>query len=532
MPSHKDVALANLLVRKGAVPQSVIDQCLRTIDQLGKAGARKSLSEMLVQDGYVTADQIRRSEAEASAGPAVSQGAGDPKTPGSDARRAARQAAALREGRLLEGVEFCDRCAVYVPDEDIRKGRAARTNDARLLCFRCFGVQVQEGDIAAGYRIGKRMRSSSLGNIYRATHLSTSQDVSVEVIPERNLTTRVPVNRLVEAAIFASKIEHPRVTRVYEAQLWQKAMYVAREFRPYKTLRELLDERREAGKGPVGVERSLQIGTDIAEALVCAWDKGVVHGTVRPEKVAIGEDNRAQLMDLGLPDLYFDVHLKPGEERPDEFAAPELKATDGQVDRRSDIYSLGQILCEMLSGKCWLQAVNPEHPFPESLPSFIVRVLKTMTAVEPKDRYVTPSHALKAMKECGERYRQLLKRVEGLKKEIADIEKETQKSHARTREFQGQKEKLLSERETRVKPLTAEAARIEESLNEKVGWAERWRRKGRLKEVRGEMKLSTKEYDIPLADVEAELKVEEEFRVKLASEKAKREKEMVDLYRG
>ena len=513
MPTQHDLAFAKAALRRGVAAKDVLQKCLAAVSKLEKAGKARTLKEILLDLKVLDAKQADEIDA-------ILQ------QPRPDAKTTLRQQEAIKHGHVLEGSEFCDRCADYVPESDITEGRAVRTPDGRVLCFRCLGVDAQEGDVVAGYRLGSRLRSTNLGNMYKAVHLATSRECCLEIIPEKNLRDRVPVKRLVEAAIYSAKFEHPRIIQTIEAVQWQEGVYVSRAFVPHVPLLQVLAD---APSGKLSVRKALRIVTDLAEALVFAFEKSIFDGSIRPAKVAVTEGPRACLMDLALPDLSYNVRAR--DDKPDPYAAPELQGA-GEIDIRADIYSLGQILCEILTGGHWKQPDPPARPFDDAVPVFVRRVVEKATNPDMKGRYSTPLALLRDLHVASQRYDVLIKRKAEIDRELQRLSSELQGCGARLKVVD---EKVRQEDVRWSKQLDALQQQANEQQNAIDSASDRKGRreaKRRLKQIHSEIKLGEKEHIAVLQTLTRDTADGQKYRKKLLAEQAKRQREIDRLYTG
>jgi len=517
MPTQQDLAFAKAALRRGLAAKEVLQKCLEAAAKLEAAGAGKPLKQILVESGVLDAKQVAQIEA------ALQQNAPAPAPP---PKTSARQKEAIEHGHVLEGAEFCDRCADYVHESDISGGQAVRMPDGRVLCFRCVGVDTQEDDVAAGYRLGPRLRATSLGNLHKATHLSSSRECCVEIIPEKNLRDKVPVKRLVEAALYAARFEHPRILQTLEAIHWQGAIYLGRDFVPHSPLDQILSK---APSGKLSLDKALQIANDLAEALTFTFDKDLFHGSIEPSKIIVTEGAHALLTDLGLPDLSYDIRAKRSEANP--CAAPELQRT-GEIDIRSDIYSLGQVFCEMLTGGHWIQPDPPTEPFGDGVPASVRQIVEKATSPEPKQRYTTPLAMVRDLHVATQRYETSVKRKGELAKELDELAAQLRECNDRLKPFGEKVEQENARWSARLADLERQADELRGTIESAPDRKDRRAAKRRLKEVVAEIKLAEKEHAATVRALTDEVSAEEKHRKKILAEQTKRQREMEKLSAG
>jgi eukaryotic-like serine/threonine-protein kinase len=207
------------------------------------------------------------------------------------------------------------------------------------------------------YEISGPLGSGGMGEVYRARDTRLSREVAIKVIPAE-LASDGRLKRFEKEARAASSLNHPNIVTIYEIGTSDARSYIAMELVAGKTLRELLFA------GPLPVKRLLQIAAQIAEGLSKAHEAGIVHRDLKPENVMVTSDGLVKILDFGLAKLaHTGTESDEGRNLPTEagtspgvvlgtagYMSPE-QAGGERVDFRSDQFSLGSILYEMVSGK-------------------------------------------------------------------------------------------------------------------------------------------------------------------------------------
>jgi Tol biopolymer transport system component len=198
-----------------------------------------------------------------------------------------------------------------------------------------------------------------MGEVYRARDMRLGRDVAIKVLPQELASHSERVRRFEQEARAVAALNHPNILAIYDVGDHEGLPYLVTELLEGETLRELLLE------GKVPIRRAVGIGVQIAEGLAAAHEKGIIHRDLKPANVFITKDGRTKILDFGL------ARLVKGEDSssPDSTAPTEdpgtkpgaLLGTIGYMspeqvkgrpaDARSDIFSLGVLLYEMLSGK-------------------------------------------------------------------------------------------------------------------------------------------------------------------------------------
>ncbi len=188
-----------------------------------------------------------------------------------------------------------------------------------------------------------------MGIVYRARQKSLDRIVALKVLTPPPGNAAEFAERFQREARALARLEHPHIVRVYEHGTVDGLHYLVMEYVDGVTLRAALRE------GRLAPEQALRIVPQICDALQAAHDHGIVHRDIKPENVLIAKDGGVKIADFGLARL-----VEPGDTRLTRrdqvmgtlhYMAPEQFESPGDVDHRADIYSLGVVLYEMLTGE-------------------------------------------------------------------------------------------------------------------------------------------------------------------------------------
>lgn len=282
------------------------------------------------------------------------------------------------------------------------------------------GKQVDNGE----YRIVQRIGSGGMGAVYKAEQPSMNRFVAIKVLHSRYMARGDLVSRFRREARAMSQLSHPNTARVYKyGQLDDGSLYFVME---YLEGRNLVQEVK--GVGLVDPERAIKIMLPVCAALDEAHKAGMIHRDLKPENIFLtnqgGSEDFPKVLDFGLAKVTEKqmgsmsmMHLtqQGAVFGTPEFMSPE-QATGSELDRRSDIYSLGLILYEMLTGKLPFDATNkrdimfaqvkeppiplgkraPEILFPQGLEAVIAKAI----AKAPDDRYQSALEFADALRSC------------------------------------------------------------------------------------------------------------------------------------
>src|SRR5436309_578772 len=218
--------------------------------------------------------------------------------------------------------------------------------------------------IAAGTKLGRyeirsQIGEGGMGEVYRARDEKLNRDVAIKVLPATCSQDAERLRRFEQEAQATSALNHPNILAVYDVGTHDGAPYVVSELLEGETLRQ-----RTTGAA-LAQRRVVDYALQIAHGLAAAHDKGIVHRDLKPENLFVTRDSRVKILDFGLAKLIGAadtdlsqtsiptrrVNTDPGKVMGTVgYMSPE-QVRGRSADHRSDIFSLGTILYEMLSGK-------------------------------------------------------------------------------------------------------------------------------------------------------------------------------------
>jgi serine/threonine protein kinase len=247
------------------------------------------------------------------------------------------------------------------------------------------------------YRIEAPVARSGMATIYRARDVRDNRVVALK-IPHPDLEADPILNdRFQREAAIGEKLDHPKVMRVFGGEE-RSRIYIVMEWCEGRLLREILDE------GRMPQERAIHIALGVLEALEYIHAHGIVHRDLKPENLMVDGDDNIKLIDFGIAGdvaarrlTYANFTAAIGT--PNYISPEQVKGKRG--DGRSDIYSMGVILYELLTGKLPFSGPTPlaamnerllNHPVPPSVaqPSVspqLQEILYRALEREPKNRY-------------------------------------------------------------------------------------------------------------------------------------------------
>src|SRR6516165_1228869 len=243
------------------------------------------------------------------------------------------------------------------------------------------------GKLIGHYRMESLIGVGGMGEVYLARDERLGRKAALKLLPDSLTTDETQLSRFKNEARTASALNHPNILTVYEIGTEGKVQFIATEFIEGITLRAAL------ASGKMSAQRALDIAVQVASALAAAHEAGVVHRDIKPENIMLRPDGYAKVLDFGIAKLTEQRRASDDcgiqttallQTRPGlvlgtaHYMSPE-QARGQKVDARSDIWSLGVVLYEMMTG-------NP--PFRGETPSDCIAAI--LTAEPPPLSNVSP----------------------------------------------------------------------------------------------------------------------------------------------
>jgi serine/threonine protein kinase/tetratricopeptide (TPR) repeat protein len=227
--------------------------------------------------------------------------------------------------------------------------------------------KLEKGTRLGDYEIQSLLGAGGMGEVYRARDLRLRREVAVKVLPAVVSSDPERLRRFEQEATAAAALNHPNILAIYQMGTHGGAPYLVSELLEGETLREQMS------RGRVAPRRAIDYGVQTAHGLAAAHQKGIVHRDLKPENLFLTQDGRIKILDFGLAKL---TQAHPGSEASaptmDGKTEPGLvmgtvgymspEQVRGQaVDSRADIFAIGAILYEMLTGKrAFQKPTSPE----------------------------------------------------------------------------------------------------------------------------------------------------------------------------
>jgi serine/threonine protein kinase len=269
-----------------------------------------------------------------------------------------------------------------------------------------------DGYFLGGYRLLYRIASGSFGRVFRADDPQTGTMVAIKVLRRRWSDRRRTIDLFEREGRVGLSLRHPNIVSVLAVNLDPATgqYYIVMEFVEGGNLRDFMAIRRKLE--PAEAVRLLE---DAAAGLAYAYSVGVTHRDIKPTNILISSQGAAKLVDFGLAEIYSESneHDDPDVYRTVDYAGLEKATGVAPGDVRSDIYFLGCVFYEMLTGHSALiltpdrrarmqkeRFVNAPRLDPDEFKAspVVFHLVETMMALNPQHRYQTPSQLLEAVR--------------------------------------------------------------------------------------------------------------------------------------
>jgi eukaryotic-like serine/threonine-protein kinase len=278
------------------------------------------------------------------------------------------------------------------------------------------------------YEIISSLGSGGMGEVYLAQDTRLKRQVALKLLPVQFTRDEDRVRRFEQEAQAASALNHPNIITIHEIGQAGSSHFIATEFIAGQTLRQKLAQEK------LGLRSAFDVALQVASALVAAHAAGIVHRDIKPENVMVRPDGLVKVLDFGLAKLtekqltttdaeatttIAGTEIDPGTVMGTaQYMSPE-QARGQTVDARTDIFSLGLVLYEMITGKRPFEGATPtdvivsiltRDPTPASLftpevPAELDRIISKALEKDPEERYQVVKELLLDVKRLKRRVR-------------------------------------------------------------------------------------------------------------------------------
>ena len=255
------------------------------------------------------------------------------------------------------------------------------------------------------YQLFERLGQGGMGEVWRARDEQLKRDVAIKILPPEFASDRERIRRFEQEAYAVSALKHPNIVTIYEVGENSELRFIVTEVIEGQTLRDRLTQ------GPLGWRAAVRIASQVAAGLSVAHGAGVIHRDIKPENVVVQLDGHAKILDFGIA-KWVQPSTNDGPPDPAGGIETRLGATPGtlkymspeqvsakSLDQRTDVFSLGLVLYEMVAGfhpyremsdeevtaalRCREEIPPPSDPIPAALDRILRRALRK----NPDERY-------------------------------------------------------------------------------------------------------------------------------------------------
>src|SRR6059058_3312298 len=246
------------------------------------------------------------------------------------------------------------------------------------------------------YLILRKLGSGGMADVYLAEDQELGRRVALKLLDERHASDEQFVERFRREAQSAAGLNHPNIVSIFDRGRAEGTYYIAMEYLDGRTLKELL-----VRNGPTPIPIAIDYARQILGALAFAHRNGIIHRDIKPHNIVVGGDGRLKVTDFGIARSGASQMTEAGSiVGTAQYLSPE-QARGAPVDPRSDLYSLGIVLYEMLTGQVpftgdapveiamkHLSAIpDPPSKLREGVPHDLDAVVLRALAKEPDQRY-------------------------------------------------------------------------------------------------------------------------------------------------
>src|SRR5207244_9256780 len=218
-------------------------------------------------------------------------------------------------------------------------------------------LEFKSGQTVAHYKIGSLLGEGGMGKVYLAQDTKLDRKVAIKFLPERLVADEQARKRLVREARAAAKLDHPNICSIYEVGEDDGRSFIVMQYVEGETLDFRIKRK------PLDLSESLAISAQVADALAEAHAHGIIHRDIKPSNIIIAARGQAKVMDFGLAKVVQESgRIDTEAETQTMLTAPDMilgtvpymspeQVKAEKLDARTDIFSFGVVLYEMLCGR-------------------------------------------------------------------------------------------------------------------------------------------------------------------------------------
>jgi WD40 repeat protein len=266
-------------------------------------------------------------------------------------------------------------------------------------------MPLSPGQRLGAYEIIDQLGAGGMGEVYRARDARLQRQVAIKIVPAAVAGNEDALERFEREARAVAALSHPNILAIHDFGDQGGVRYAVMELLEGRSLAEIL-----AGGAALPVRKAIEYAKQIADGLAAAHDRGIIHRDIKPGNIFVNNDGRVTILDFGLariggpPTTDYSATVAPGT-TPGMiigtigYMSPEQIRAEGVIDHRSDIFSFGAVLYEMISGKRAFTGATPADTMsgilttdPDDLsnvhiPPALDRIIRRCLEKEPSRRF-------------------------------------------------------------------------------------------------------------------------------------------------
>lgn len=269
---------------------------------------------------------------------------------------------------------------------------------------------INEGKMIGGrYEIVSHIGAGGMADVYKAKDIRLNRFVAVKVLKEEFSSDRNFVSKFKAEAQSAAGLSHPNIVNVYDVGEDDGIYFIVMELVEGITLKKLIEK-----KGKLPVREALGISIQIAQGMEAAHANHIIHRDIKPQNIIISREGKIKVTDFGIAKAATSNTLSAGQALGSvHYISPE-QARGGYSDEKSDIYSLGVTMYEMLSGQMPFSGDNtvsvallhiqeeatPLRELDPSIPASVEKIVQKCMQKKPERRYLTATELIKDLRQA------------------------------------------------------------------------------------------------------------------------------------
>jgi len=230
------------------------------------------------------------------------------------------------------------------------------------------------------YKIESLLNKGGMSLLYMGIQPETRQMLAIKVLSPTFVTNPEMVDQFLKETKIIAMTNHPNIVKLYGEGQWEGGLYIAMEFIRGVSLRQFIEQQS------LSMKRCIDIILQVAYALCHLHSHGVIHGDLKPENILITEDGIVKVIDFGIARLHEEIKKEKGKTLrivgTPTYMSPEQKEDPSKISFASDIYALGIIAYELLSGKLSFGIIHLSQ-----VPKGLRQILEKALAISIKERY-------------------------------------------------------------------------------------------------------------------------------------------------